>query len=232
MKTLASKIIRCLALAVMMLSTLAAHADEQIDTVFLYGSWESIMYQEPTSLLLNPEIQIYTPYQVDIVTYDKEIDNHVYSDFIAATLGDSTWLINGEYLKKNFKGDTRHLDGFMPLFFNNKVAFAVFVGYDEPNSVTSVLFGSEYLSDEDYENNKNYYYIDFENELVRKVDHKVMSDLLKDYHHLQMRYEGMKDYKKKYIIEDYFYKFIEQATNDPMRPYILDIVNGGNGKID
>ncbi len=34
----------------------------------------------------------------------------------------------------------------------------------------------------------------------------------------------MKDYKKSEIIEDYFLKFIERASNDIMRPYILDLV--------
>ena len=45
-----------------------------------------------------------------------------------------------------------------------------------------------------------------------------------DYHDLKVRYEGMKDYKKRYIIEDYFYKYIDRASQDFMRPYILDLV--------
>ena len=45
-----------------------------------------------------------------------------------------------------------------------------------------------------------------------------------DYHDLQVRYEGMKDYKKPEIIEDYFYKYIDRVTGDFMKPYILDLV--------
>lgn len=232
MKALTTRIFRGLMLAVMFLSSLFAYADEDIDTVFLYATWESIVYQEPTSALLNPAIQVYTPYQVDITTFDNQLDRHIYNDFIAATLCDSTWLISSEYLKNNFKGDTRNLDGFMPLFFNSKVAYAVYVGYGEPTSVSSVLFGSEYTTDEEYEASRNIYYIDFDKKLVRKLDYHVMSDLLKDYRHLQMRYEGMKDYKKKYIIEDFFYQFIEQATNDPLRPFILDLVDDGAERIE
>jgi hypothetical protein len=56
------------------------------------------------------------------------------------------------------------------------------------------------------------------------VTHSYLSELLSEYHDLQMRYEGMKDYKKREIIEDYFYKFIDRATEDIMRPYILDLV--------
>ena len=40
-----------------------------------------------------------------------------------------------------------------------------------------------------------------------------------------MRYEGMKDYKKQEIIEDYFFRFIDRASSDVMRPYILDLVD-------
>ena len=38
-----------------------------------------------------------------------------------------------------------------------------------------------------------------------------------------MRYEGMKDYKKREIMLDYFFKYIERANQDVMKPYILDL---------
>ena len=60
---------------------------------------------------------------------------------------------------------------------------------------------------------------------MRKVNHSYLSELLEDYHDLQMRYEGMKDYKKQYIIEDYFFKYIDRATGDVMHPYILELVD-------
>ena len=69
-----------------------------------------------------------------------------------------------------------------------------------------------------------YYYIDFVNREVLRVTPKVLSDLLEDYHDLQMRYEGMKDYKKSEIIEDYFFKYIDRAVNDVMRPSVLDLM--------
>ena len=42
---------------------------------------------------------------------------------MALSQGDSIWLINSKYLKKNFKGDVKGLDGFIPVFFNDRVAF-------------------------------------------------------------------------------------------------------------
>jgi hypothetical protein len=70
----------------------------------------------------------------------------------------------------------------------------------------------------------SYYYIDFLNHRVKRVTHSYLSELLTDYHDLKVRYEGMKDYKKQYVIEDYFYKYIDRASDDVMHPYILDLV--------
>ena len=70
----------------------------------------------------------------------------------------------------------------------------------------------------------DYFYIDFVTSTVHRVTNEYLSHLLEDYHDLQMRYEGMKDYKKRYIIEDYFFKYIDRATDDFMHPNILDLV--------
>ena len=57
-----------------------------------------------------------------------------------------------------------------------------------------------------------------------KVTPQVLSELLEDYHDLQVRYEGMKDYKKRPVIEYFFLMFVDRASQDFMRPYILDLV--------
>jgi hypothetical protein len=110
------------------------------------------------------------------------------------------------------------------VFFNDKVAYLTFVGYGENLSFTQMMFGT--LDDPvEYEEIVDLYYIDFFNRKVLKVTPVVLSGLLEPYHDLQMRYEGMKDYKKRSIIRDYFYKFVDRATQDVMRPFILDLVN-------
>ena len=63
------------------------------------------------------------------------------------------------------------------------------------------------------------------NRRVIKITPESLSELLEDYHDLQMRYEGMKNHKKHEIIEDYFYKYIDRATEDILRPYIIDLVD-------
>jgi hypothetical protein len=208
-----------------------AHAVEATrhDTVYFYDNWEQMINMAPCGLIVDPLIEAYTPYEVMIMTGDDILDAALTDKHIAATVDESIWLINSAYLKREFKGDTKKLNGYMPVFFNDKVAFVMYVGYGDNLSLKQILYGDVEV---DYEELVDFYYIDFLNRKVLKVTPTVLSSLLEDYHDLQMRYEGMKDYKKRYIIEDYFYKFIDRASNDIMRPYILDLVDGDGSAIN
>ena len=101
--------------------------------------------------------------------------------------------------------------------------------YSKPYLVNEIFTPQEYITTCIRNDNKytcdDFYYIDFINRVVKKVTPSYLSELLEDYHNLQMRYEGMKDYKKREIIEDYFLKYIDRASSDVMRPDILDIVD-------
>lgn len=199
---------------------------EPHDTVYFYETWEQIMEQAPCAAIEDPWIDPITPYEVIIEVDDERLNNKIWDNAIAATLGDSIWLINSEYLKREFKGDAKRLNAFIPFFFNDKVAYAV---YNGGFSVKDILFG---MTDGEYDAGMDYYYIDFENRKVIKVTSSSLVDLLEDYHDLQMRYEGMKDYKKQPIIEDYFFKYIDRVTSDVMRPYILDLMGSNDGIIN
>lgn len=200
---------------------------EPHDTVYFYSTWEHIMAQTPDALIEDPWIDPITPYEIIIEVADDRMNELIQDHHIAATIGDSIWLINSEYLKREFKGDAKKLYAFVPFFYNDKVAYAV---YNGNFSIKDILFGSG--EGPDYTAGMDYYYIDFVNRKVRKVTHSVLSELLEDYHDLQMRYEGMKDYRKRHIIEDYFFKYIDRATQDVMRPYILDVMGSVDDAIN
>ena len=198
--------------------------NESSDSIFLYKTWTQMFDLTPEAVVIEPLVQVNNPYEVEILTMDPEVNEAIINNFVAATLSDSIWLVSSQYLKRNFKGDAKNLYGFVPLVYNEKVAFAVY-GLTSlwDMSVVDFLFGESESSGAS-DGKKDYYYIDFLNRKVLRVTPKVLSGLLEDYHDLQMRYEGMKDYKKSEIIEEYFLKFIERASNDIMRPYILDLV--------
>ncbi len=201
-------------LAMTSIQAVAITSEMPHDTIYFYNTWEQMFNEEPVIALVDPWIETITPYDVVITTDDSRISERV----VAATLGDSIWLINTHYLRQNFGGDAKKLSDFVPLYFNEKVAFVV---SDAAMSVKDILFGPS----EDYYPEGDYFYIDFQNRKVLKVTPAVLSALLEDYHDLQMRYEGMKDYKKRHIIEDYFFKYVDRATQDFMRPTILELVD-------
>jgi len=195
------------------------------DTVFFYKTWQQILDKDPEAVIIDPWIEVYTPFELYIETTDEKLNKSMREDYVAATLGDSTWLISSDYVKQNFKGDVKKLSGFMPLMFNDKVAYFLFFNVNAWNmSVVDILFGETASEGSSSEYAPDIFYMDFKNHKVKKLTPEVLSGLLEDYHDLQMRYEGMKDYKKRPIIEDYFYKYIDRATDDIMRPYILDLV--------
>ena len=198
-----------------------AHADENnsTDTVYFYETWGQMLDMTPAVMVISPVIEAVTPFEIDIYTTS---DDYRLLNYRAASIGDSIWLVSGKYLNNAFQGDTRDLsyDKFYPIFFNEKVAYMVALSYDDDLSLKDILFGTT----DDYEPVAVFYYMDFRNRKLKKVTPKVLSELLEDYHDLQMRYEGMKNYKNREIIEDYFYKFVDRATDDIMRPKILDLV--------
>ena len=227
-------LLRHIALTIAAMAPLLACAVEaQHDTLYFYNTWEQMLYFEPVSMLQDPFIYAHSPMQVFFEIEDEKWNSVIEHDFLGASMGDSIWYINGNYLKTHFDGDINLLNDYIPLFFNEKVAYFRFGGYpyrDEPEDYTSYegkLHDSMSRAAQErslIQMNWNYYYIDFERHKILKVNHNVLSDLLKDYHDLLMRYEGMKDYKKREIIEDYFLRYIDRATTDVMHPYILDLV--------
>ena len=206
-------------LVVTLCSLHSAAEETPNDTVYFYDTWQQMLYMEPMGMAVNPPLYAITPYEVYFDSGDIELDQLMEKQHLAISIGDSIWLISSHILKEHFKGDVKNLSGFVPVFFNEKVAYLTY------NSVSlkDILFGNYYQEDEN-RYRMDFYYIDFINRVVKKVTPSYLSELLEDYHNLQMRYEGMKDYKKQHIIQDYFYKFVDQATQDFMRPYILDLV--------
>ena len=189
-------------------------ATEPRDTVYFYETWEQMFDLNPVAMAVDPDMY-YGAFECEFETSDEKFNNDIKENYLAAAINDSIWLINTEFFHKHFKkSDASVVRNYVPLFFNDKVAY--FIGAANP-SVKELLFGDNESIEADY------FYIDFVNLKVRRINSSTLSDLLEEYHDLQMRYEGMKDYKKRHIIEDYFFKYIDRASDDVMHPYILDL---------
>ena len=212
-------LLRHLVLFLIAATAFCASADnEPRDTVYFYDTWQQMLEMSPSAMIVSPIIETENPYEVDI--YTTQDDYRLYNH-LAATIGDSIWLVSTAYLQTNFEGDSEKPCGgrflYVPLFFNEKVAYLMAPTY----GIKEILFGPMEVTSS---NDVDYYYFDFKNRELRKVSSSVLSELLEDYHDLQMRYEGMKDYKKKYMIEEFFMRYVDRASQDFMRPYIIDLV--------
>ena len=208
-------------LVVVAMSSLFAHADTPSDSlyIFFYDNWDRMLDDQPVAMIVNPDLVVNSPYEVYFDTGDEQLDDKINEEFIAFSLYDSTWYVNSRYIKKIFDGDLKHIRGFVPLYFNEKTAFVKSPG---PMTVKDVLLGTGV--DGVTVRSIDYYYMDFKNRRLERVTSDYLSHLLEDYHDLQMRYEGTKDYKKDYVIEDYFFKYIDRYTEDLMTPRIVDLV--------
>lgn len=196
------------------------------DSVWVYNSWESIMDQWPDTLLINPEIEAWTPYDIEFTTRSKATNQMLQEQTVAVAVGDTTWLVNTQWLRdQGYKGDVKKMDDYAPLFFNAKLSFIQCVPTHTSSGMAllgALLGDPELFSENPWENPADFYWIDFENKRVDKIDHKKLSELLSVYPDLQRRFEQMHDYKKRYVIQSFFIDFIQRAGGDPSYPYLLD----------
>lgn len=222
MRRIYISLVLCIAVA---MSALAQNYQARHDTVCVYNSWEAIMDQWPDTVVYNPAITVWTPYDIEFETIDKAANQMLKKQTVAVAVGDTTWLINTQWLRDNFKGDCKKMDDYAPLFFNAKVAFVQCV--PTHTNLGMALLGS-LLGDPDtfmgdpYNDPSDFYWIDFETKRVDKITHKNLSQLLAVYPDLQRRYEQMHDYKERYMVHSFFIDFVRRVERDPAYPYLLD----------
>ncbi len=219
-----------IALAIVMATAVTAMAEDAIvyharhDTLYIYSSWESVMAMSPDMGLTNPMYEVFTPWDLDITSPDRRFDKYL-EEAVAVSFGDSLWYISPLWLQKNFKGDSKRIDFWTPFYFTSKTAFIQHPDYvlmdpDDNAREYVIEFGGDLYSPNEIP--AQYYLLDFSDHKVKKVNNKVMSQLLEDagYRDLLMLYEGMKNYKKTKIINDYFLRYLMRAVDDPMVPPI------------
>ncbi len=196
------------------------------DSVWVYNSWESILEQWPDTLVINPEITVWTPYDFEFEAIDNAVTHMFKKRTVAVAIGDTTWLVNTQWLRDNkFKGDCKKMDDYAPLFFNAKVAFIECV--PTHTSLGMALLGSlvgdsEAFTADPWNDPADYFWIDFEAKRVDKVDHKKLSELLDIYPDLRRRFEQMHDYKERYMVKSFFIDYVQRVARDPSYPYIID----------
>lgn len=189
------------------------------DTVYFYDTWQQMFNMQPAAMFTTPDAEVYSISEIYIRSDRDSLNDIIQNLHIALSVSDSIWLVNCDYLKKQFKVDYKDIQRYNPVFFSDKAAF--FMAYTAL-TLKDLLNGD--IDDTSYQSTVAYYYIDFKNRKIDRVTHKYMSKLLADYHDLQMRYEGMKDYKKPHVIQEFLFRYIDRASEDVTRPSIPDLI--------
>ena len=196
-------------LAAVLLSFQAAMGQEEMsrDTIYFFQTWEQMLMDVPANIYDFPDELPPVPDELHFYFEDDSINNLINDEYLAAAQGDTLWYINTRYLAKHFDMGDLAKKGYVTIFFDDKVAYLqVFYFYAYEGIDCS------------------YYYLDFKNRKVLTVNHKTLRALLNDYPDLRMRFDGMKDNKSSRIVDEFFFRYIDRASQDITRPYILDLI--------
>lgn len=192
------------------------------DTLCLYNSWESMLDRKPFLVLQGPIAFENNPCEYIFYTGNGDLQVAIEKYTLAIILGDSTWLLNSQYLLNNFKCDYTGFNNFIPVYFSSKMAFVRYWdGYPYASELQQITApdGEDVLLQVDLPNGHPVIYlIDFDNLEVNQLNHNTLEKRLMPYHDLYTRYMGMKKRKKDDIVSFFFQKYLDRVAGKPDAP--------------
>lgn len=210
--------------------------DEGTDTLMVYNSWQSVFYNGPDTVAINPNIEIYSPFQYKFKPTEKDrkpLQKMIEKQSVAVAIGDSVWLVNGKYLKDNFSGPyNSYFHDYLPLYFSEKIAFLQYL----PTEISYLNFeidnfeGLQYyvgvgrssvLDFNAVVADVAHFVIDIENKTVSLVDKNYLLFLLDRYPDMKRRFEMMEGQNEFYLINEFFWDFVDRISQDPFAPDIV-----------
>ncbi len=211
--------------------------DSGTDTLMVYNSWRSLYYTGPDTVAVNPNIEVYSPFHFKFKPTEKS--NKVLKKMIEKTspvvaIGDTVWLVNSRFLADSLAGPyNRYLDDYLPLYFNNKILFFQFIPTDIDYLYTEIdnfegldtYVGVGRSSVLEYNGGYSvadvaHFVIDLSNREVFLVDKTYLLYLLDFYPDMKRRFEMMHDQNEFYLINEFFWDFVDRISSDPSYPEI------------
>ena len=203
------------------------------DTLMVYNSWEAIFDLIPDTIVANPEIKIRSEYDFEFKATSRDakaVNKMLKNKAVAVCLGDTLWLINSDWLKRNFKGDCKHFSRYVPLYYTGKIAFVQFqrnnptVGGFLLNLLVDGVLGADSgigMGDGYNGETPKLYWIDFDNLRVREVNKNLLLELLEPYPDLLQRYTFRQYQDETYLINEFFLDYVNRLNRDPEVPYLF-----------
>lgn len=226
-------LIACLALV---LPVLKVKADSIRDSLEVYYTWDAVLHGTPDSVLHQVEVEVGSlyDYSFDSDENDSAMRNLLKDKALAVRLGDERWLINSDRLKREYKGECKRFRHYVPLYFSAEIKFVqwqssgVKLGGELLNTMVAGFFGFDPgIGVGDYERGKvaPFYLLDNNDMQVKKVDNKLLENLLDAYPDLQRRYLQMHDSKEQYMVNDFFLDYVERLISDGERAALMEDEN-------
>jgi hypothetical protein len=203
------------------------------DTLMVYNSWEAIFDLIPDTIVANPEIKVRSEYDFEFKATSRDakaVNKMLKNKAVAVCLGDTLWLINSDWLKRNFKGDCKHFSRYVPLYYTGKIAFVQFqrnnptVGGFLLNLLVDGVLGADSgigMGDGYNGETPKLYWIDFDNLRVREVNKNLLLELLEPYPDLLQRYTFRQYQDETYLINEFFLDYVNRLNRDPEVPYLF-----------
>ncbi len=203
------------------------------DTLMVYNSWEAIFDLMPDTIVANPEIKVRSEYDFEFKATSRDakaVNKMLKNEAVAVCLGDTLWLINSDWLKRNFKGDCKHFSRYVPLYYTGKIAFVQFqrnnptVGGFLLNLLVDGVLGADSgigMGDGYNGETPKLYWIDFDNLRVREVNKNLLLELLEPYPDLLQRYTFRQYQDETYLINEFFLDYVNRLNRDPEVPYLF-----------
>ena len=208
--------------------------DSGNDTLKVYNSWKSLFFNGPDTVAINPNIEIASPFNFKFKPTEKDskpLRKMIEKQSVVTSIGDSVWLLNSQYIKDSLQGEYHRIfENFVPLFFNEKMAFTQFIPTEisylpiEIEDFEGVIagvgrYGLYNVGDYGYVA-VPHFMIDFASKSINLVDRNYLLFLLERYPDMKRRYEMMQDQNEFYMINQFFWDYIERAERDPYFPKI------------
>lgn len=202
------------------------------DTLYVYNSWQSLFFDGPDTLAINPNIEVYSPFKFKFKPTEKDnkpLKKMIEKQSLVVSIGDSVWFINKHYLKDSLDGQYNDIfEDYVPLYFNEKILIVQYIPtsisylYTEIDNLTGVFAG---VGEEGIFYSENYgpvaiplFVIDLPSKRINLVDTDYLLFLLSRYPDMKRRYEMMADQDELYMINEFFWDYVHRISSDPTVP--------------
>ena len=205
------------------------------DSLMVYNSWRSLYYTGPDTVAVNPNVDVYSPFHYKFKPTEKsnkQLKKMIEKTSPVVAIGDTVWFVNARFMRDSLAGAyNRFLEDYLPLYFNDKIIFFQFIPTDISYLYTEIdsfegldtYAGVGRSSVLEYGGgivDVSHFVVDLENKTVFLVDKTYLLYLLDFYPDMKRRFEMMQDQNEFYLINEFFWDFVDRISRDPYYPQI------------